>query len=174
MGIHTPERIWWKRIGRQERIWVWTSTAFVILLFFSMPLWHLFAQQNTPHLAFRVPQERYQQLVDEFTARYQVGSQGGVPVVRPPEGDIYLLARQFQWTPILELQKGKTYHLHLSSVDFIHGFSLQPVNMNFQVIPGYDYVVILTPDEAGEQIIICNEFCGLGHHKMSGKIVVKE
>ena len=46
--------------------------------------------------------------------------------------------------------------------------------MNFQVIPGYDYVLEITPPEAGEYTILCNEFCGVGHHLMSGKLIVKE
>src|SRR5579875_1269356 len=72
-----------------------------------------------------------------FIQRYQVGTDHGLPVVRPPAGGIgYLLAMRFQWTPILELAKGKTYHLYVSSVDVQHGLSIQPINMNFQVVPG--------------------------------------
>jgi cytochrome c oxidase subunit 2 len=35
-------------------------------------------------------------------------------------------------------------------------------------------VVTLTPTESGEFWIICNEFCGFGHHTMTGKIYVTE
>lgn len=174
MPIHSPERIWWKPIGRQERIWFWTSFVFVIVMFVSMPIWHMLADQNTPHQSYRVTPERFAAIVSEFTKRYQVGSENGIPVVRPPEGEVFLLARQYQWTPILELEQGKTYHLHVSSADVNHGFSIQPVNMNFQVVPGYDYVLEITPPEAGEYTILCNEFCGIGHHLMSGKLIVKE
>ena len=61
----------------------------------------------------------------------------------------------------------------MSSVDFQHGFSLQPMNMNFQVIPGYDHVLTLTPTAPGIYPIVCNEFCGVGHHTMVGKIIVE-
>ena len=40
--------------------------------------------------------------------------------------------------------------------------------------PGYEHVITLTPTEAGEFGIICNEFCGIGHHTMTGKIYVKD
>ena len=56
----------------------------------------------------------------------------------------------------------------------MHGFSLQPTNINIQVHPGYEHVITLTPTEVGEFGIICNEFCGIGHHIMTGKIYVKE
>jgi cytochrome c oxidase subunit 2 len=32
----------------------------------------------------------------------------------------------------------------------------------------------LAPEKAGEFPLICNEYCGLGHHLMIGRIVVKE
>lgn len=46
--------------------------------------------------------------------------------------------------------------------------------MNFQVLPGYDFVLTLTPTQPGQYGLICNEYCLAGHHNMSGKIVVKE
>ena len=45
--------------------------------------------------------------------------------------------------------------------------------MNFQVLPGYDHVLTLTPTSKGEFTIVCNEFCGIGHDKMFGKIIVE-
>jgi cytochrome c oxidase subunit 2 len=97
------------------------------------------------------------------------------PVARPPAGsDVYILGRLWQWWPILELEKGQSYRIHLSSIDWQHGFSLQPTNINIQVHPGYEHVLSLTPTQSGEFGIICNEFCGIGHHTMIGKIYVTE
>jgi cytochrome c oxidase subunit 2 len=33
-------------------------------------------------------------------------------------------------------------------------------------------VLTVTPNMSGEYTIVCNEFCGLGHHMMLGKIFV--
>jgi cytochrome c oxidase subunit 2 len=60
----------------------------------------------------------------------------------------------------------------VSSIDLQHGFSLQPVNINVQVHPGYDMVMTITPNQAGTFGIVCNEYCGLGHHTMTGRIYV--
>jgi cytochrome c oxidase subunit 2 len=73
---------------------------------------------------------------------------------------------------MLELEKGQTYRLHLSSIDLQHGFSLQPLNINVQVHPGYESVMTITPTTGGEFGIVCNEYCGLGHHTMTGRIYV--
>ena len=99
----------------------------------------------------------------------------GVPIVEiPPGGDGYLLARMWTFYPVIKLKKGQTYRLHISSLDLQHGFSLQPLNMNFQVLPGYDHVLTITPTSSGVFPIICNEFCGIGHHSMTGRIIVEE
>ncbi|MFN7065751.1 MAG: cytochrome C oxidase subunit II, partial [Aquificaceae bacterium] len=63
---------------------------------------------------------------------------------------------------------------YISSLDLLHGISIQPVNMNFMVYPGYDYVLTFKPTSSGEFAVICNEFCGIGHHMMIGKIIVKD
>jgi len=98
----------------------------------------------------------------------------GIPVVEPtPGGDAYLQAQMWRWYPILKLREGVTYRLHISSLDLQHGFSLLPLNMNFHVLPGYDHVLTITPTRQGEYQIICNEFCGIGHHMMTGRIVVE-
>ena len=53
-----------------------------------------------------------------------------------------------------------------------HGFSLYPINVNFQVVPGYDYGLRVTPNASGDFRIMCNEFCGIGHHVMVGRVIV--
>ncbi len=35
-------------------------------------------------------------------------------------------------------------------------------------------MLTLTPTIAGDYSVICNEFCGIGHHTMTGKIYVDE
>jgi cytochrome c oxidase subunit 2 len=78
----------------------------------------------------------------------------------------------WRWTPILRLKEGVTYTLHLSSLDLNHGFNLLPGNINIQVVPGYDYALKIVPHTPGEYTILCNEFCGIGHHLMVGKVYV--
>jgi cytochrome c oxidase subunit 2 len=98
-----------------------------------------------------------------------------MPIVTPPPGaDVYLAAVSFQWFPILRLQKNAEYTLHLSSLDVNHGFSLYPINVNFQVVPGYDYGLRVTPNASGDFRIMCNEFCGIGHHQMVGRVIVED
>lgn len=172
MSLQQPEPVWWKPLNGQERLWVGTSLVFLVILFFSMPVWHLVAKQNTPATFYRVTTTEYAAKVAAFNAKYKIGEEQGVPVVAPPPGDVFLAGQQWRWSAILTLQAGKTYRIHTSSVDVNHGLSIQPVDMNFQMVPGYDQVITLTP-AAGDYLIVCNEFCGVGHHLMVGHLRVK-
>ena len=170
------DRIWWKvPVGRQEILWVAIALVWCLIMFFMMPYWHIYGKQNLSNEAYQTTPAKFGAKVQAMVDQFKVGEEAGIPIVKPPAGsDIYLLGRLWQWYPILELEKDQTYRFHLSSMDWQHGFSLQPVNINLQVIPGYEMVLTVTPDSAGEYGIVCNEYCGIGHHMMVGKIYVKE
>lgn len=174
-GLDSPKGNWWKPAHRAEKTWVVIAFAWCMVLFAMMPLWHWKGGQNPSGIRRRVEPAAFYKRTLEFTNQYKVGDDRGMPIVAPPPGaDVYLTAMSFQWTPILKLQKGKEYILHLSSLDVNHGFSLYPININFQVIPGYDYGLRVTPNASGDFRIICNEFCGIGHHTMVGRVIVED
>jgi cytochrome c oxidase subunit 2 len=129
--------------------------------------------QNPSGIRYRVDPNAYARRTYEFIRTYKIGEDAGFAVVEPPPGsDVYLLARMWAWEPVLKLHKGVAYTLHLSSLDVNHGFSLSPVNLNVQVVPGYDYGLRIVPTEAGDFRLVCNEFCGIQHHTMVGRIIV--
>ncbi|MEE8449329.1 MAG: cytochrome C oxidase subunit II [Thermodesulfobacteriota bacterium] len=172
-SLASPERNWWKPIGKAEKVWVIIALFWGLVLFAMMFIWMGLGKQNIPLETYRISSGQFLGLANKFIEEYKVGEEKGIPVVEPPDSaDIYLIARMWQWSPILKLKQGKTYRIHLSSIDVSHGFSIQPINLNLQVLPGYDYVIKLTPTTTGEYFIVCNEFCGLGHHNMIGKIIV--
>jgi cytochrome c oxidase subunit 2 len=182
MAITSPaKRIWWKEPVHGIEL-AWTTVAFLwgLFMFGFMIAWHFIGGQNLSNETYRIKPERYQEKVEAFAQEFQAkDAQGkpveenGVPVVRPPVGgDAYILARLWEFWPILEFKRGESYRIHLSSTDWQHGFSLQPTNINISVHPGYEHVITLTPTGNGDFGIICNEFCGIGHHTMTGRIRV--
>ncbi len=176
MAILPPPEGWFnQKVAKDEKIWMGLAFVMSLFLFFWMIAWHVYAKQNPSFTTYKTTPEEFYALEQAFVNKYKVGEENGIPVVKPPPGsDVFILARQFRWEPVLVLKKGEEYRFHLSSLDVLHGFSLQPVNMNFMVYPKYDYVLTFRPTSAGEYRIICNEFCGIGHHMMIGKIVVEE
>ncbi len=175
MAVTPPsERIWWNvPIARSELMWIIIAFLWGLVMFFMMIYWHGAGKQNLSNEAYRITPQDYQAKAQQLAEQYKINEEKGIPVVHPPAGsDIYLIARLWQWWPIFELEKGQKYRLHISSLDWQHGFSLQPVNVNLQIHPGYEMVVTVEPGETGEFGIVCNEYCGIGHHLMTGKMYV--
>lgn len=174
-GIEPPKGIWWKPVHRSEKIWVTIAFGWCMVLFAMMPLWHFKGGQNPAGIRHRVDPQDYAERVREFTAEYRIGEDQGIAIVAPPPGsDIYLQGQMWMWSPILQLEANAEYTLHLSSLDVNHGFNLYPFNVNFQVVPGYDYGLRVMPTEPGDYRIVCNEFCGINHHTMVGRVIVVE
>jgi cytochrome c oxidase subunit 2 len=173
------ERVWWKQpLDRVELIWIVIALVWCLIMFFMMPYWHVYGKQNLANEAFRTTPAEFLKKTEAMIAQYKVREEGAegqkVPVIAPPVGvDVYLVARLWQWYPILELEAGKSYRIHLMSMDWLHGFSLQPENINIEVHPGYDHVVTVTPTHPGTYSIICNEYCGINHSTMTSKLYVK-
>ncbi|HRP32740.1 MAG TPA: c-type cytochrome [Agriterribacter sp.] len=176
MSLFSPVEGWYdKKVSKDEKMWMVIALVLCIMLFVWMVMWHVYGKQNPSSLTYRTSTAEFTKLSEAYTKQNMIGVDNGIPVVRPqPNSDVLVMSEMWRWSPVLILQKDQSYKLHISSKDVVHGFSIQPVNMNFQVYPGYDYVLEFKPTEAGEYKVICNEFCGIGHHGMIGKIVVIE
>jgi cytochrome c oxidase subunit 2 len=170
------KKLWWNEpIHKSELMWISLVFVWGLIMTFMMPYWHVVGKQNLGTETYRTTPKVFQASAQAFVDQYTVRTEGpkNFPVVAPPAGgDVYLVARLWDWWPILELKKGETYRFHLSSLDWQHGFSLQPANINIQVMPNYEHVFTLTPNASGEYSLICNEYCGIGHHLMIGKLLV--
>lgn len=178
MSIMPPAKIiWWNEpIHKIEVTWIVIALVWCLILFLWMPYWHIYGEQNLSNESYRITpaafEAKAQAMVDKYTIRKETDAE--IPVVAPPPGsDVYLVGRLWEWWPILELEKGKSYRVHASSMDWQHGLSIQPVNINMQVLPGYELVFTMTPTQTGTFGVVCNEYCGIGHHTMLGRIYVK-
>jgi len=178
-----PQRQWWRmRVGLDEKIWITVAYAWCLVMTVWMIGWYFVGNQNQAGEAFRVTPDGFANKMDQMVEKYQLKDVSGnpmaegeteIPVVQVPVGgNVYIAAHQFEWPVIPVLELGKTYAFHISSQDVDHGFSLLPIVLNLQLIPGYDYVLRFTPNKTGVYRITCNEYCGLGHHTMAGKLYV--
>lgn len=88
---------------------------------------------------------------------------------------IAVKARKFSFTPNeLRIRTGQPVTLLLSSEDFVHGFSVPDFNARIDLIPGKTVELTFTPSRAGEFVFLCDNFCGEGHDKMSGTLIVTD
>ena len=123
----------------------------------------------------------YPQEMTEFRARLDAQAAGfatgrvvegtTVPLVRPPSGDVYVLARRWEFEPALELEAGKPYRLHILAEDAVHSAVVGDTEV--LLTPGLVRVVPLAAPAEGKVRLQCGEYCGLGHTRMIGVVEVR-
>ncbi|MBI4545788.1 MAG: cytochrome c oxidase subunit II, partial [Gemmatimonadetes bacterium] len=97
----------------------------------------------------------------------------GVSHARDGSVRVVMLAQMFSFQPAqIRVPAGRRVTFRLTSPDLIHGFQIVGTNGNAMVVPGYVTQFSTVFREPGEYLIVCNEFCGLGHHLMQGKLIV--
>ncbi len=90
----------------------------------------------------------------------------------PAGAEVILVAQMYAFLPAeLEVPAGKPVTFRMSSADVVHGFQIVGTNANATLIPGYVTEFTVTFPRVGEYLIVCNEFCGIGHHGMFGKVI---
>lgn len=167
--IASPPPGWAKRFPRDEKVFlVLILVSVVAMTAFSIG-WVIWGKQNVPTRAEIVDQKAYAAQVNDFAKRYQADD-GKVWV--PPGTTAYMLAFRFGWTPELVLQEDTKYTIWISSADVLHGFSIVGQNLNLQIAPKHGFGATITPTEPGRYRIICNEYCGLDHQKMTSFLTV--
>lgn len=72
----------------------------------------------------------------------------------------------------ITVPKGATVTYKVATTDVVHGFSIAGTNANMIVEPGYVSEVTVTHNKKGVFTIVCNEYCGVGHHAMFGTLEV--
>jgi len=80
----------------------------------------------------------------------------------------------FGFTPgEIRVPAGKPVIFRMTSADVTHGFLIVGTNANTMLVPGYVSQFTTVFKQPGEYLIVCHEYCGLGHHLMAGKLIVE-
>jgi cytochrome c oxidase subunit 2 len=95
---------------------------------------------------------------------------------------IYVVAKQWMWKAQhpdgqreineLHLPVGEPVRLILASEDVIHSFFVPAFRVKRDVVPGRYESVWFRPERIGDFPLLCAEFCGTEHSRMSGRIFV--
>jgi cytochrome c oxidase subunit II len=100
------------------------------------------------------------------------------PGVHQIDGDSYevvIIAKTFGYEPQeIKVPVGKKVIFKVASADVSHSFSIVNTNVNMMVIPGQINTKEYTFKKPGEYLVLCNEYCGTGHHFMKTSIEVVE
>ena len=88
--------------------------------------------------------------------------------------EIEMTAKQWEFSPsIVEVNKGDTVRLRVTSIDVAHGIYIPEFNLNKVLEPGKTVTLEFVADTIGEFDFICSVQCGTGHSGMNGKLIVR-
>ena len=149
-----------------ERIWMYAAVVLLVVFLGTIAA-------TTTSDAIRPPSH-----VETINPATLVSSPefGNPGVTIRPDGSatVSVVAQLFAFTPNpIEVPANHPVTFRITSADVVHGFEVVGTNANAMAIPGYvsQFTISFRP---GEYVIGCNEYCGLAHHTMVGKLVAKE
>jgi cytochrome c oxidase subunit 2 len=87
---------------------------------------------------------------------------------------IDVTASRFQFEPAtISVAQGDNVRLRLHSADGTHGFAIKAFRVKALIPNGGETVTVeFVADQAGTFAFTCSEYCGTGHSRMKGKLVV--
>ncbi len=89
--------------------------------------------------------------------------------------EIKMAAKKYEFDPsVINVKKGDGVKLVITALDHDHGFKLEAFKINQRLKKGTPTTLELTADKVGTFPFECSHFCGVGHGKMKGKLVVTE
>ncbi len=149
-----------------ERIWMWGAAA-LLLVFVGTII------TTAGLMAVQPPSHIETVHLTKLDRHPEFGNPG---VTVGPDGvTVVVVAQMFWFTPDpIEVPAHRPITFRATSADVLHGFQVIGTNANAMLAPGYVSQFTVTFDKPGEYVIACNEFCGLMHHNMTGKLIVKE
>jgi cytochrome c oxidase subunit 2 len=89
--------------------------------------------------------------------------------------EIAVSAKKYEFNPnVITVKKGEPVRLVLTATDRDHGFKIEALNIDVRLKKGEPTPVEFTADTAGKYEFKCSKFCGFGHGRMKGELVVEE
>jgi cytochrome c oxidase subunit II len=164
-GPSAFEQAFHKSAERHERAWTFIAVLLLCLLLAGSMFFVVFDYGVVVRTdGFRT---------DPAAVATTPGAEAGLVRTGPNAYAVYMLAHLWAWTPSpLHVPQSAAITFHVTSPDVLHGFEVQGTTINVTAIPGVTGSVTYTFDHPGTYYIICNEFCGIEHQAMIGRIIV--
>ncbi|MGH9350564.1 MAG: cupredoxin domain-containing protein [Terriglobia bacterium] len=89
--------------------------------------------------------------------------------------EIQMTAKKFEFTPsVIVVRKGDHVKLVVTALDRDHGISLPAFGIKQRLKKGVPATFEFDANKVGTFPFHCSVFCGIGHRRMKGAVVVKE
>lgn len=154
------------KMHRAEEVWLIIGVAILVISMAITGYQAIALDMGTPSGLETIDPQK----VDE-TAPFD---KPGVYKTGDNEYEVVMTLQIFSFTPMdIEIPAGAEVTFVMTSKDVVHGFQVAGTNLNAMVTPGHIQRATQKFDEAGEYLVLCNEYCGAGHQMMSTTITVK-
>jgi len=101
-------------------------------------------------------------------------SNGRAQAPQPGVSEFELTAVKYNFAPdVIKVKKGDHVKLVITAQDREHGFKLAAFHVDRRLPKGQGITVEFTADQTGTFPFQCSVFCGLGHKKMTGQLIVE-
>jgi cytochrome c oxidase subunit 2 len=122
---------------------------------------------------------RFKEIASGFLVIYLVLAAGAlaqeVSATIPATREIQMTAKKYEFNPsVVTVKKGEHVRIIITATDRDHGFKLDAFKINQHLKKGEPATVEFTADQAGQFPFQCSVICGMGHHRMKGRLVVEE
>lgn len=149
-----------------ESLWILPSIAIPIAMMVAIALSAFAIGIQLPGVAGRVD--------PQVLASSPPFDQPGLRQLAPGRYEAVIVAQTWQFTPNeIRVPAGSTVTFIATSKDVIHGFKIENTDVNMMLLPGQISRLTTRFNTPGEYLFICQEYCGVGHHLMFGKVIVE-
>src|SRR5699024_8548254 len=146
---------------KYEKVWLLFGSASLLVFLIVVGISAFYMGNQPPSCAVTLDPEK----VDECAPF----DEPGLKQIGDNEYQLTIVASAFNYDvgtddKIVQVPKDATVHFVVTTKDVIHGFELAGTNVNMMVEPGYVSTLSNTFKKAGKFTLLCNEYCGTGHH----------
>lgn len=154
-------------IHKFEKIWLIVGSVTLVLFLFIIGI-NAFAMGHTPPSEDDTLDPQKVDVTEPF-------DQPGLKKIGENEYELVMIAQAFtfQSNEDLKIPTGATVHFKVTSKDVVHGFQIPRTNVNMMITPGHVNTITHTFDKPGQFLILCNEYCGVGHQAMGVPLEVE-
>jgi cytochrome c oxidase subunit 2 len=153
--------------ARIERRWATLSIVIVGLLV-GMATYIGIHQATMPQGHVETADPKTLHLSGEF-----VESNLGSSVEADGSVTVRAIGQQYSFTPQCIVVPSETpIRFRATSADVVHGLLIEGTNINTMLVPGYVSELPIRFKTPGDHVMPCQEFCGIGHQGMWGKVKV--
>lgn len=98
----------------------------------------------------------------------------GAPTHGAEPVEIKMTAKKYEFDPnTITVKKGDQVKLVITAIDREHGFKIAAFHIDKDLPKGEPVEVEFTAEQAGTFPFECSRFCGFGHKRMKGKLIVE-